>query len=72
MQIEQLPPNQPNFLRVVLLFGAALIVFFILALFFLRFDGKHLTFRHHRAHPTSQLVLPGPATPVPVDLTLSA
>jgi hypothetical protein len=58
MEIEQRPPNQPNFLLVVILFGVALIVIFILAILFVSFDGKHLTFRHHRAHPTSQLVLP--------------
>jgi len=58
MEIEQLPPHQPNFLLVVILSGVALIVIFILAILFIGFDGKHLTFRHHRAHPTSQLVLP--------------
>lgn len=63
MEIEQRPPNQPNFLLIVLLFGGALIVIFILAILFVRFDGKHLTFRHHGAHPTSQLVLPNTATP---------
>ncbi len=72
MEIEQLPPKQPNFLLVVLLFGGALIVIFILALFFLRFDGKHLTFRHRQAHPTSQLVLPNTATPAPTNPTQSA
>jgi hypothetical protein len=36
---------------------------FILAYLFVDFDGGHLTFRHHRAHPTSQLVLPAPSTP---------
>jgi hypothetical protein len=61
MEIEQLPPKQPNFLLVVILFGAALIVIFILAILFIGFDGNHLTFRHHRAHPTSQLVLPQPS-----------
>jgi hypothetical protein len=30
----------------------------VLAYFFVSFDGKHLTFRHHSAHPTSQLVMP--------------
>ncbi|HSY34323.1 MAG TPA: hypothetical protein VK814_01100 [Acidobacteriaceae bacterium] len=62
MEIEQRPPNQPNFLLVVILFGVALIVIFILAWLFIRFDGKHLTFRHHPAHPTSQLILPAPST----------
>ncbi len=69
MDIEQLPPNQPNFLLVVILFGAALVVIFLLAIFFVHFDGKHLTFRHHHANPTSQLVLPmpshAPGRPIP-------
>ena len=64
MQLEQLPPNQPSFLTIVLLFGAALIVILILAIFFLHLDRGHL-FRHHRQHPTSQLVLPSVATPPP-------
>ena len=57
IQLEQLPPNQPNFLMIVLLFGAALIVIFILAIFFLHLDRNKL-FRHHPPHSTSQLVLP--------------
>jgi hypothetical protein len=60
MDIEQLPPNKPNFLLVVILSGVVLIAIFILAYFFVSFDGNHLTFRHHSAHPTSQLVLPAP------------
>jgi tellurite resistance protein TehA-like permease len=63
MEIEQLPPKQPNFLRVVILFGVSLILIFILAMIFVRFDGNHLTFRHHSSHPTSQLVLPHIRTP---------
>jgi amino acid transporter len=62
MEIEQRPPNQPNFLLVVLLSAAVLIGIFILAYLFVHFDGRHLGFRHHRANPTSQLVLPAPAT----------
>ncbi len=62
MEIEQRPPNQPNFLLVVILFGAALVVIFILAIFFVHFDGRHLTFGRRHAHPTSQLVLPAPVT----------
>jgi hypothetical protein len=67
MQLEQLPPNKPNFLLVVLLSGAALIVIFLLAYLFVNFDGKHLTFRHHPAHPTSQLVLPTPIPSHPIE-----
>jgi len=62
MEIEQRAPNKPNFLLVVLLSGVVLIGLFILAYFFIDFDGSHLTFRHHRAHPTSQYVLPSPAS----------
>ena len=58
MEIEQLNPKRPNFLLIVILFAATILVLFVLALLFLSFDGKHLVFRHHGAHPTSQLVLP--------------
>jgi hypothetical protein len=58
MEIEQLPPKQPSFLLVVILFCVTLLVVFVLAVLFVRFDGKHLTFQHHHAHPTSQLILP--------------
>jgi hypothetical protein len=62
IQLEQYPPNQPNFLTVVLLFAAALIVIFILAIFFLHLDRGKL-FRHLRSQPASQLVLPAAARP---------
>ncbi len=59
MELEQTSPNKPNFLAVVLAACAVILVFFVLAYFFVDFEGGHLTFRHHRAHPTSRLVLPG-------------
>jgi hypothetical protein len=62
MEIEQTSPNKPNFLGVVLLAGAVILVIFVLAYFFVDLEGGHLTFRHHRAHPTSQLILPAPST----------
>ncbi len=61
MEIEQLPPKQPNFLLIVALSAAALVGFFILAYIFVHFDRRHLGLRHHQAHPTSELVLPTPA-----------
>jgi len=61
MEIEQIAPKKPNFLLVVLLAGAAILVFFALALSFLEIDKGHLSLRHHSAHPTSQLVLPSVA-----------
>jgi hypothetical protein len=63
MEIEQKLPNGPNFGLVVGLFCATLLIVFVLALIFIRFDGKHLTFRHHDRHPTSRLTLPAPASP---------
>jgi len=60
MELEQLPPNKPNFLLILILFGVAILAIFILAYLFVDFDGKHLTFRHHPAHPTSQLIQPAP------------
>ena len=68
MEIEQTSPKQPNFLLVVILFGVTILVVMVLALFFIRFDGKHLTFRHHLRHPTSQLILPAPVNPTPATL----
>jgi hypothetical protein len=65
IQLEQLPPNQPSFLTVVLLFAAAFIVILILAIFFLHIDRNKL-FHRHPQQPTSQLVLPSaPSQPVP-------
>jgi hypothetical protein len=58
MEIEQLPPNKPNFLLVVLLAVAFLFVFFVLAYFFVDFEGHHIHIRHHTANPNSELVLP--------------
>jgi len=62
MEIEQTRPNKPNFLAVVLLACAAILVVFVLAYLFVDFEGGHLTFRHRRAHPTSQLILPAATT----------
>ena len=62
MDIEQLPPKKPNFSLILILFCASLLVLFLLACLFLRFDGKHLRLRHHDANPTSQLILPPRST----------
>jgi hypothetical protein len=58
MELEQRPPNGPNFLLIVGLFCATILVIFVLAYFFVDFDGSHLTFKHHSQHPTSQLQRP--------------
>ena len=72
MDIEQLPPNKPNFLLILILFGVAILVIFVVAYFFVDFDGKHLTFRHHSAHPTSQLIVPTPPpTSQPITIQLA-
>jgi len=62
MELEQTRPNKPNFLAVVLLACATILVIFALAYLFVDTEGGHLTFRHRRAHPTSRLPLPNPRT----------
>jgi hypothetical protein len=62
MEIEQTRPNKPNFLLIVILFCATILVIFVLAYFFVDFEGGHLNFRRHHAHPTSQLILPAATT----------
>jgi hypothetical protein len=64
--IEQHAPNGPNFGLIVGIFCATLLIIFVLALFFVHFDGKHLTFRHRNGHPNSQLVLPASGRAAPV------
>lgn len=56
--IEQHAPKQVNIGLILGLFCAVILVTFVLAYFFIDFDGKHLSFRHRHAHPTSKLVLP--------------
>jgi hypothetical protein len=58
VQIEQYPPNKPNFLLVVLLAGVTLIVVLVLAYFFINFEGGHLHIRHRHANPNAQLSAP--------------
>jgi hypothetical protein len=62
MNIEQVRPNKPNFLLIVLLSGATILILFVLAYFFVDFEAGHLTFRSHARHPTSMLVLPAAST----------
>jgi hypothetical protein len=59
MEIEQVKPNKPNFLLIVGIFCASLIVIFILVLIFLNANRRHLGFRHHTANPNATLTLPG-------------
>ena len=60
IQLEQQPPNKPNFGRVVAIAGAVLIVIFIVAMFVLWFGHGRIEhpFGNHHKNPTSQLVLP--------------
>ena len=62
LQLEQVRPNKPNFLLVVLLSAGLLTLLFILAIFFLHLDASKL-FKRHPKEPTSQLVLPSPSAP---------
>ena len=59
MKLEQEPPNKPNFLAVVLLAGAAILVIFVVAWIMLRWGGgAHFLNKSHQKAPTSQLILP--------------
>jgi hypothetical protein len=67
VQIEQRPPNQPNFLLIVLLFVAAIVVILVLAYLFLDFEGGHIHLRPRRSGYASNLSLPnsiGPQRPI--------
>jgi hypothetical protein len=65
LEIEQRPPNQPNFLLIVLLFLAAIVVILVLAYLFLDFEGGHIHLRHRQSGYASQLSLPNSAGPQP-------
>jgi hypothetical protein len=58
LQIEQYPPNKPNFPLVVLLAGVTLLLVLILAYFFIDFEGGHIRIRHRHANPNAQLLAP--------------
>jgi ABC-type uncharacterized transport system permease subunit len=58
MQVEQLPPNKPNFLLILILFCVSILVVFLVAWLFLRTNSGHLGLRHTTKEPHSQLVLP--------------
>jgi hypothetical protein len=66
MKLEQYPPNRPNFLVVVLLAAVALLILFIVAIFFLHIRGNRLLRHPYRQTPTSQIA------PTPETRTLTA
>lgn len=63
MEIEQVSPKKPNFSLILGLFCLTLLLTLVVAYFFVDLNGKHLTLRHHSAHPTSQLILPAHIPP---------
>jgi hypothetical protein len=58
MQVEQLPPNKPNFLLILILFCVSILVIFLLAWLFLHFNSNHLGLRHKTSSPHAQLIHP--------------
>lgn len=62
MQVEQLPPNKPKFLLILILFCASILVIFLLAWIFLHFNSSNLRLRHQVHEPHSQLIMPAPAS----------
>jgi len=66
--LEQEPPERPNFFLVVILFGATIIIVFLVAYFVLDWGGTRLVPRHHDKHPSSRLVLPLPPQQASISL----
>ena len=62
MEIEQYPPKKPNFLLVVLLAVGVLLLIFVLAYFFVDFEGHHIHIRRQHANPNAMLVMPSAAS----------
>jgi hypothetical protein len=56
MQIEQIKPNKPNFGLILALFCSSILILLVLAVIFVKADGKHLLFRHHFSQPHSLLL----------------
>lgn len=56
--IEQHRPDGPNFKLIVMLFCVTILVVFVLALFFVHFDGHHLHFLRQHPNPNASLTLP--------------
>jgi hypothetical protein len=55
--LEQKPPNEPNFGLVVVLFCLTIFAVFVLALLFVHFHGHHIHFLHPPPNPNAQLIL---------------
>jgi len=56
LQIYQRSPNKPNFLLVVLLACAVMLVFFVLAYLFIDLEGGDIHIRHRHANPNAHLI----------------
>jgi hypothetical protein len=59
MEIEQKPPNQPNFKLIGILSLVVMLVLFVVVVFVLRVDGRHLIPHHVAAKTSSALRLAG-------------
>jgi hypothetical protein len=58
MEIEQKPPNRPNFLLIVLMSGATILVILIAAYFLLHGEARHYLRPSPSQHPASELRAP--------------
>lgn len=63
MELEQKPPNRPNFMLVVILSGIAMLMIFALALVFVHVENGRLHFGLRKSWQTTSLVQPGTASP---------
>jgi hypothetical protein len=64
MELEQKPPNRPNFMLVVILSGVAMLMIFALALVFVHVENGRLHFGLRKSWQTTSFVQPGAAAPI--------
>lgn len=57
MPSEQVKPNKPNFRLVLVLFCVTILAVLVLALVFVKVDGKHLSLGHRSQHSSTSVVV---------------
>lgn len=50
MELEQQPPEKPNFLLILILFAVAILIIFVIAIFVLHIGGRHFVPKANETH----------------------
>lgn len=56
MEIEQKPPHRPNFKLILGLFAAAIVVFLVAAVIFMRYESKNLPAAQGDTHAQASII----------------